>query len=78
MRDKSLGTFLMILFGISGMAVLVLAWLWPTLESDRIMATLVGSAGLLVALTQAPMFRRSPGRTDNKPTIIKVGTEERS
>jgi len=60
MREKSLGTFLMVLFGISGMAILV------------------GSAGLLVALIQVPMFKRSPGRTDNEPTMMKVGTEDRS
>jgi len=49
MRDKSLGVFLTVLFGISGMAVLLLVWLLPTLESERTMAIFVGSAGLLVA-----------------------------
>ena len=78
MRDKSLGILLMGLFGISGVAVLMLAWLWPTLESERITAIFVGSAGILIASTQLLMLRRSSGRIDDKPTAIKVGVEDRS
>ncbi len=62
MRDKSLGILLMVLFGISGITVLLLTWLWPVLASERIMATFAGSAGLFVALTQALTLRRSPVR----------------
>jgi len=78
MRDKSLGIMLMVLFGISGIAVLMLAWLWPTLQSERITAIFAGSTGLLVALTQVLILKRSPGRTGNEPTMIKVEAEERS
>lgn len=72
MRDKSLGIWLTVLFGISGIAVLLLAWLWPTLEPERITATLTGSAGILVALIQVLTLRRSPGRTADKPAVIEV------
>ena len=78
MRDKSLGIMLMVLFGISGMAVLILAWLWPTLQSERITAIFAGSTGLLVALTQVLMLKRSPERINNEPTMIKVEAEDRS
>ena len=33
MRDRSLGIWLAALFAIPGLAVLMLAWLWPVLES---------------------------------------------
>ena len=78
-RDKSLGIFLMVLFGISGMAVLMLAWLWPILESERIMATFVGSAGLFMAITRVLMLKRSPGRIiDDEHVQVKVEVEEKS
>lgn len=77
-RDKSLGIWLMVLFGISGMAVLMLAWLWPTLQSERITAIFAGAAGLLVSFTQVLMLKRSPDRTNDKPVLVKVEAEDRS
>ena len=50
MKDKSLEIWLIAIFGISGLAVTILAWLWPAMESDRLMATLAGLTGLLIAL----------------------------
>ena len=78
MRDKSLGVFLMVLFGISGMAVLLLVWLLPTLESERIMAIFVGSAGLLVALIQVLTLKRSSGRIDDEQDMVTVEAEDKS
>lgn len=65
MKDRSLGVFLMLIFGVSGIAVLLLAWLWPTLASDRITGIIAGSAGLGVALTQVKSLRRSPIKVAN-------------
>ncbi len=78
MKDKSLGIFLMVLFGISGMAVLLLAWRWPTLESERTMAIFVGSAGLLVALIQMLTLKRSSGRIDDEQDMVTVEAEDKS
>jgi hypothetical protein len=78
MKDKSLDIWLIVMFGISGIAVLLLAWLWTILESERILATFAGSAGLCVASIRALMLRRLPVTPDNKPTMIKVETEDRS
>ena len=77
MRDKSLEILLMVLFGISGITVLMLAWLWPALASDRIMATLAGLTGLFVALTRALMLKRLPVTKDNAPAMIKVEAKDR-
>ena len=78
MKDKSLGVFLMVLFGISGMAVLLLVWLWPTLESERTMAIFVGSAGLLVALIQVLTLKHSSGRIDDEQDMVTVEAEDKS
>ena len=78
MRDKSLGIWLIILFGISGVAVLLLAWLWPTFELERVTATFVGSAGLFAATIKALTLKRSPVMTDDGPTMRKVKAEDKS
>ena len=78
MEDKSLGILLTVLFGISGMAVIVLAWLWPAPASERIMATIVGSAGLFIALTRILVLKRLPVKADNERIPVKVETESSS
>lgn len=78
MRDKSLGIWLIVMFGISGIAVMMLAWLWPTLESERITATLVGSVGILIALIRGLMLRQSPASASDKQVTVKVEAEEKS
>ena len=74
MKDKSLGIMLIVLFGISGIAVLLLGWLWPTLESERITATFAGSAGLLVASIEVLILKRSSATTvdDKVPTRVEI------
>ena len=76
MKDKSLGIMLIVLFGISGIAVLLLGWLWPTLESERITATFAGSAGLLVASIEALILKRSSA-TDAKKVPTRVEIEDK-
>ncbi len=49
MRDRSLGIMLAAMFGISGVTMLVLAWLLPALSEDRILAISAGMVGVLVA-----------------------------
>jgi len=49
MKDKSLEISLIVIFGISGLALSLLAWFWPAMESQRIMGTLVGLTGMLIA-----------------------------
>ncbi len=63
MEDKSLNVFLMVLFGISGIAILILAWVRPMTASESILTTLIGSAGLFMALTRARLLK-SPQVTD--------------
>jgi hypothetical protein len=71
MKDKSLGILLTALFGMSGLAVITLAWLWPTLESERFMATMAGSLGILIATSQTLRLRRS-SETERKRIPVEV------
>jgi len=72
MIDKSLGIFLMVLFGVSGAAILVLTWLWPMPVADRIFATFIGSSGLVMALVRALMLKPLPVRADTEQSAVKV------
>ena len=72
MGDKSLSIFLMVLFGISGIAILMLAWLWQMPASERVLATLIGSTGLFVALSRGLLLRSSKARTEAEQVTVGV------
>jgi membrane associated rhomboid family serine protease len=71
MKDKSLGIWLIVLFGVSGLMMVSLGWLLPWLESERIVATLGGAAGILVAVTRVLMLRR-PNDARRAPVAIEI------
>ena len=75
MRDKSLDIFLMVLFGISGAAILMLAWLRPMPGADRILSTFIGSVGLFVAFTRALLLKSS--RTETERVLVKAEVEDK-
>jgi len=72
MGDKSLSIFLMVLFGISGIAILMLAWLWQMPVSERILATLIGSTGLFVALSRGLLLRSAKAGADAEQVTVGV------
>jgi len=69
MADKSLNIFLILLFGISAIAVLMLTWLWPITGAERVLNTLVGSVGLSVALVRTLMLKSPNVRRDDKQPV---------
>jgi hypothetical protein len=71
MKDKSLGIWLIVLFGVSGLAVISLGWLLPWLESERIVATLGGVAGIMVAAIRILMLRQ-PNDEKRVPVEIEI------
>ena len=76
-EEKSHKMFFPALFGIMGMALLILAWLIPVDTSDRIIAAAVGSAGLFVAVIRIPTLKHpTKGDSEQQPTNIKI--EEKS
>lgn len=50
MRDKALDIFIIVSFGLGGIAILILAWVQPMPLSERISTTFFGSMGLLGVL----------------------------
>lgn len=74
MKDKSLGIWLIVLFGVSGLAVISLGWLLPSLESERIVASLGGLTGISVAVIRALMLRRAP---DKRAVTVEIEAENK-
>ena len=60
MRDKSLDILLIALFGASGTAILILAWSQPMSAAERVLSTLVGLAGLLLAFIKTVQSKSAP------------------
>ena len=70
--EKSNGKFFPVVFGIMGLTLLVLAWLIPADTSDRIMAAVIGSAGLFGGIIRMPTRKCTNG---NKPERVPVNVE---
>ena len=73
--EKSRGLFLAVLFGVMGLTLLVLAWLIPVNTSDRIIAAVMGSAGLFGAAIRIPTLKRIT-KTDSEPVTVKAEAEK--
>jgi hypothetical protein len=71
MKDRSLGIMLIMIFGLSGLAVMLLGWMLPSLEADRVTATITGIFGLVVASGVGIMLRPSTGK-DRGTRALKV------
>ena len=53
MGDKSLDIFLMLVFGIGGITILVVAWAQPMSALERALTASIGSIGLFWVLVKA-------------------------
>ena len=71
MKDKSLDIFLMMIFGISGAVVLLLAWLRPMAGWDGIFTIAIGLSGLASAFFVALRLRWHQAQV--KQAGIKTG-----
>ena len=77
MRDKSLDIFLMVFFGISGIVILMLAWVWSMPESERIPTAFIGSAGLFIALVRALLLKPLKAWTEAEQVTVEVEVEDK-
>jgi uncharacterized membrane protein YfcA len=76
MTDKTLNIFLLLLFGVGGIVVSVLAWVQPASISERIFTTLVGLAGLSWALSRLlPANSKAGIDTVRVPAEVKAKNE---
>ena len=75
-RDKSLSIFLVVLFAISGVAILVLTWLQPMPGTERVLSTLIGLAGLLVAMGWGKLLRSAKAGASAESVPVRVEVKE--
>ena len=76
MKDKSLDILLVVLFGLSGMTILTLAWVQPMVIAERILTAIIGSIGLTVALTKWLMLKSAPDRESTCQVLAEVGVKD--
>ena len=72
-RDKTLDIFLILLFGVGGVAILILAWAQPMSLPERIMTTSIGSIGLLGMLVR--VLLRKPPQADTSAESVPVKSQ---
>ena len=77
MGDKSLSMLLAVLFGISGVTILVLAWVQPMPASERILTTIIGSVGLFVALVRARLLKSPQAKVGTEQVLIGVEAKDK-
>jgi hypothetical protein len=75
--DRPMGILLMVVFGVSGVAVTALAWLCPVLNLDKVEATVAGLIGVGFTVFQGFRFRHSSGNAA-EPCPVEVAVEEKT
>ena len=75
--NKSIGILLMVVLGVSGVVVTALAWLYPSLNLNKIEATLAGLIGMGFTIFQSIRFRYL-SRIQAEPAPIEVEIEEKA
>lgn len=72
--NKSIGILLMVVLGISGVIVTALAWFYPSLNLNKIEATLAGLIGIGFIIFQSIRFRYL-SRTGAEPVHVEIEIE---
>ena len=72
MKDIPLSIALIVAFGISGLAMLVLAWLQPMAGSEKVTALFIGSVGILVALIRALLLKTWHTRMETRQVAVNI------
>ena len=75
-RDKSLSIFLVVLFAISGVAIVVLTWLQPMPGIERVLSTLIGFTGLLVAMGRGMLLRSGKAGASAESVPVRVEVKD--
>ena len=78
MRDKSLDIMLMVFFGISGIVILMMAWLTPMSASERVLTAIIGLSGLFVALVRVLPLRSRRDSAGAERVLVEVGDRDES
>lgn len=78
MKDRSAGIIMTIIFGLYGIVAVVLAWSLPSLQSERLMTTLVGISGIIIAAISARGLRRKDNNESENRIPAEVEAENKS
>ena len=70
--DRSLGILLMVVFGVSGIIILVFAWLQPMTGMERVLSTVLGAIGLGVALSRIPFLKFPKAGTEAEKVPVEI------
>jgi hypothetical protein len=71
--DNSLRKIMTGLFGISGIGIVLLAWLRPMSGSERILSTIIGLIGLSVAIGLSMLVKNKVGTIHAKAESTNNG-----
>ncbi len=64
--------FLAVMFGILGLAIIVLAWVRPMPDSERILTTIIGSVGLILALGRGLFLKTTRQKTEVEHVLVRT------
>ena len=67
----------MILFAMSGIAILMLAWLRPVPESEKMLTTVIGSTGIFMALMRALLLKSPRVRTGSEQVPVEAEIKDK-
>ena len=70
-RDRSLGILLMVLFGSSGIFILVFTWLQPMPGMEKVLSTVLGAVGLGVALSRLPTLKFHKAGAEAEKVLVE-------
>lgn len=75
-KDKTLEISLMGIFGLGGIAILIIAWVQPMTFTERIMTIMIGSSGLSGTLIRMLMSKHAPARNNAEQVAMEAGSQE--
>ncbi len=75
MEDKAFNIFLMVLFGMGGITILILAYMHPMPLPERILTIVIGSAGPLGVLIRALLLKSKPAEVSGEKYAAKAETK---
>jgi len=75
-RNKATDAMITILFIVAGLSILVLSWLQPMATAERILSTVMGSAGILVGLFRAKTLKLHKAVKINQQAPVVVTVRE--
>jgi len=75
-KDKTLDILLVILFGLGGIAILIMAWAQPMTPTERTLTISIGSMGLFGMLIRMLIHKHLPANNHTEPLPVEARSEE--